>query len=352
MQDKNRMFLLSGMFIFFIIFIIFVFFYEKENKVMDVNTYYLPYKISKEFEKEIGDYLILGIIKNEEEHKRFMEVYDIYEDDAYLNYDYNYVHVAIKYDACSEDIKFSKIKKNDDKYDLIFKDRLSCGSVCGNEFVVFEIPIDKEVVDISKLNVVIKYDDSNQVNCVDDDIVVKKPILYLYPEKEMMVNVKFEHEENLLSTYPKYKNSWNVLAKKDGTLIDNSGREYYALYWDEKLKHEENFETGFFVKSENSIEFLENKLSEMGLTDREANEFIMFWLPIMEQGGDNLVHFHFTDDRQMQNKIYIEPAVDSLFRISIEIKKTDKEIKIKEQNIEKFERYGFSALEWGGTIIK
>ena len=91
---------------------------------------------------------------------------------------------------------------------------------------------------------------------------------------------------------------------------------------------------------------------EIGLTYKEANEFIMYWLPVMEKDGDNLVHFHFTEDREKQNKIYIEPAVDSLFRFMIEIKKVNKKVAIKEQKIEKFNRYGFSALEWGGTVIK
>ena len=183
-------------------------------------------------------------------------------------------------------------------------------------------------------------------------MVVKKPVLYLYPEKDMMVKVTFDNKDKLLSTYPKYKDEWNVFAKKDGKLIDENGREYYALYWDENITHKEKFETGFYVKSSDSIRFLEEKLFEMGFTDREANEFIMYWLPIMEQGGDNLVHFHFTEERQEQNKINIEPKVDSLFRVSIEIKKVNKKVSIKEQKLERFERYGFSALEWGGSIIK
>ena len=69
----------------------------------------------------------------------------------------------------------------------------------------------------------------------------------------MKVNVTFDNKNNLLSTYPKYKDKWSVMAKTDGTLIDDNGREYYALYWDESIKHKEKFETGFYVKSEDSI---------------------------------------------------------------------------------------------------
>ena len=348
-MNGNRNKILIIMFILFILFVVFVIFYEKENKVIDVNSYRVPYDVKEEL--NINDYKVLGIIKNEEEHDSFLKAYDLYDDDKYLNYDFNYVHVAIKYNSCGEEVLFNGTKKNNGKYELIFKDKLSCGSVCGEEITIFEIPIDKDVVDISKIDVVIKYDDSNQVNC-NSEITYKKPVMYFYPEKDINITVMFEHKDNLKTTYPKYENGWNLFVKENGTLIDKNGREYYALYWDELINHVENFETGFYVKSEESIKFLEEKLFEMGLTDREANEFIMYWLPIMEHDGDNLVHFHFTDDRERQNKIYIDPPVDSLFRFSMEIKKVNKKVNIKEQKIEKFNRYGFSALEWGGTVIK
>ena len=237
MKNKNRWTLLVIMFVLFILFCIFVFFYEKENKEIAVNTYYVPHNVEDIL--EVDDYKILGIIKSEEEHDAFIKNYGLYEDEEYLNYEFNYVHVAIKYNSCSEELFFNKVKEKDDKYEIVFKDKLSCDYACADEITIFEIPIDKEIVDISKLDVVIKYDDTNQVNCYSDDIVEKKPVLYLYPENDVMVHVEFEHEENLLTTYPKYENSWNVLAKKDGTLIDANGREYYALYWDEKIKHDE-----------------------------------------------------------------------------------------------------------------
>ena len=34
------------------------------------------------------------------------------------------------------------------------------------------------------------------------------------------------------------------------------------------------------------------------------------------------------------------------------VKKVDKEVSIKEQTFDRFERKGFSAVEWGGTIIE
>ena len=348
-MNKNKKKIIIGMIIFMLIFLPIVFYYETTNIEVESDIYYVSDKIQKNL--EIDGYKILDIVKSEEEYDKFINTYDLYSND-YKGNQNNYLYVAVNYDTCSEYVRFDRIKKNKDKYELVIINEISCDGDCTLDMKIFEIPIDKFITDKDKYTVTIDHQYTDDCDYDELDMTVKKPVLYLYPEEDMMVNVTFDNKDKLLSTYPKYKNEWNVFAKKDGTLIDENGRKYYALYWDENIKHEEKFKTGFYVKSKDSIKFLEEKLFEMGFTDREANEFIMYWLPIMEQGGDNLVHFHFTEDRQKQNKINIEPEVDSLFRVSIEIKKVKKKVSIKEQKIERFERYGFSALEWGGSIIK
>lgn len=347
-MSKNRKNIIIGMVLFMVVFIIFVIFYESNNIVAESQTYYLYDRMQDKF--DFVNYEILEIVENKEEFDKFINKYGLYSYDD-KDFRYNYIFVAIKSDSCLESVSFKKIKKNNNRYSLVFDDRRFCGGPCADRITIFEVQIDKSINDISLFDVVIDYDETDLEDC-EYLTRVDKPVLYLYPEEDMNVSVTFENKNTLLSTYPKYEEKWEIFAKKDGTLIDKRGREYYALYWDEKINHEEKFETGFYVKSEDSIEFLEEKLFEMGFTDREANEFIMYWLLIMEQGGDNLVHFHFTEERQEQNRIIIEPKIDSLFRVSIEIMKVNNEIFIEEQKIERFERVGFSALEWGGSIIE
>jgi uncharacterized protein YdhG (YjbR/CyaY superfamily) len=180
---------------------------------------------------------------------------------------------------------------------------------------------------------------------------IAKPVLYLYPKKKTKVTISFEHPELLETTYPKYDKKWVVEAHSDGSLYDSKNKYYYGLYWDEKKEHTVDFSSGFYVEKENAINFLEEKLKIIGLSDREANEFIMYWLPKMEENGNNLVHFEFTKDREKVNKINIEPKPDSMLRLGIVIKKVDKKVKIKAQKLEHFDRVGFSVVEWGGTII-
>jgi len=175
-----------------------------------------------------------------------------------------------------------------------------------------------------------------------------KPVLYLYPTEETNVTVTFAHPEYLTTTYPKYIKSWNVTAKPNGDLYDKDGKYYYALYWDEKRYNEVDFSSGFYVEGKDAIKFLEEKLTYIGLNDKERNEFIMYWLPIMEANDKNLVYFELTSEREAGNKLIIEPKPDSLLRISIHIKKVNQKINIKEQKLESFNRTGFAAIEWGG----
>ncbi len=175
-----------------------------------------------------------------------------------------------------------------------------------------------------------------------------KPVLYLYPEKETKVNITFEHPEYLKTTYPKFKNKWEVIASPNGDLKDKDGKYYYALYWDEVRYHEVDFKEGFYVTKENAIEFLEEKLTTIGLNPKERNEFIMYWLPILEKNEKNLVYFELTKEREQYNKLNILPKPDSMLRVAIHIKKVDSKKDIKEQKLETFKRNGFVAVEWGG----
>ena len=175
-----------------------------------------------------------------------------------------------------------------------------------------------------------------------------KPVLYLYPEKETNVTVKFEKPELLTTTYPKYIDSWNVKVSPDGDMKDKDGKYYYALYWDEKRYNEVDFSEGFYVESKDAIKFLEDKLTIIGLSDKERNEFIMYWLPFIETNKKNLIYFELTNERELGNKLIITPKPDSLLRVSIHIKKVNEKVNIKEQKLSTFTRVGFTAVEWGG----
>ncbi len=180
-----------------------------------------------------------------------------------------------------------------------------------------------------------------------------KPVIYLYPEEETEVSVKVELEGGgLTCTYPDYRDGWNVTAYPDGTIIDNAdGNEYYCLYWEGVGKADWDMSKGFVVKREDTADFLREKLAEMGLTPRESNEFIIYWLPLMQENECNLITFQ-TEQYEKNAVLDIDPVPDSLLRIFMVYEKCDPDTEIAPQEFEPFERNGFTVVEWGGSEIE
>lgn len=180
--------------------------------------------------------------------------------------------------------------------------------------------------------------------------VKKKPIIYIYPEEEMEVHVKLDLAGQLLHTYPAYpEEGWNVKAMPDGTLFDSeTNKEYYALFWEGTGDTYSNLETGFVVKGDETASFLEEKLELLGLNRREANEFIVFWLPEMENNAYNFIHFAqdiYTD----KAKLEISPKPETLIRVFMLFEPLKSVKEVNPQELPSVKRKGYTVVEWGGT---
>ena len=183
---------------------------------------------------------------------------------------------------------------------------------------------------------------------------VDKPIIYLYPTEETQVNVQLGNKEQITCSYPKYTTGWNVIAQPNGDLKDiDTNKNLYSLYYESdnvvKFKVEKD---GFIVKGEDSAEFLEEKLKILGLTDREVEEFIIYWLPKLESNKYNYIRFATREEIDANMPLIITPTPDTTIRVLMEYKRLENSIEVEEQKLESVERKGFIAVEWGGTEIK
>ena len=95
---------------------------------------------------------------------------------------------------------------------------------------------------------------------------------------------------------------------------------------------------------------MEKTLAEIVLTEKEANEFIIYWLPQMEHNAYNLISFQ-TDVYEDTAKLEITPEPDSLLRVFMVWKPVEKPAEIEPQTFEPFIRKGFTAIEWGGAKV-
>lgn len=265
--------------------------------------------------------------------------------------DYDYLLISIKYDSCGEiNIKPVGYTIKNGVVNVVVQYEDTCGGPCPLSYYNYVLKIKKNttITDIDY-----EYQNVSKKKCKEDPYVTKKPIIYLYPTEETNVVVKLSNPEKLTTTYPKYTNSWNVTAKPDGTLIDNStNRELYGLYWEGIDNGAKQTNEGFVIKGTDTIEFLEEKLSILGLNAKESEEFIIYWLPILEKNNYNYIRFSTKEEIENYMKLDVTPKPDTTIRIIMNYKPLDKKINVKEQILTPQQRKGFTLVEWGGSQIK
>ena len=301
--------------------------HNQNEDIMNVNS-------NKELENQL--------FTNYEDFSNVIENSNVSEED-FKNY--NYYLFSISYDSCSEsNITPTNYKIGKDKIIITVEYESSCG-VCPKEYLYYVLKLKK---DIPEKEIQLDYKVVKKEQC--DPNVDYKPIIYLYPEEETEIEVKFLKEENLLLSYPEYKNSWKVLADKDG-ILKIGDREYYGLYWEGKNHKMKQQEDGFVVEKENIISFLEEKLKILGLNDKELDEFIIYWLPILEKNQYNYIRFETMEEINNYMPISITPEPDNIIRILMDYKPLQEKIEVKEQELVSPIRNGFTVVEWGGSLI-
>ena len=113
---------------------------------------------------------------------------------------------------------------------------------------------------------------------------------------------------------------------------------------------EYDFSQGFCVPGGDTAAFLEDALAQLGLTRREANEFIVYWLPQMERNAYNLIAFQ-SDTYTDHAVLTVTPEPDSVLRVFMAWKPLKSAIDLPAQDLPAFSRDGFTVVEWGGAQV-
>jgi hypothetical protein len=181
-----------------------------------------------------------------------------------------------------------------------------------------------------------------------------KPVIYLYPTQIQKTLVKLMFNGQLMFTYPQYDQTisgWNVTTNPDGTIIGSDDKTYSYIFWDGVMNFNDfRFDKGFIVPGDKTSEFLQGILPKIGLIPKEYNEFIVYWTPKLKNNKYNLIYFagkEYTDNAKLE----VTPTPDSLLRVYMVYKPLDNPIQIEPQVFPKFERKGFTVIEWGGREL-
>ncbi|MEF3255565.1 MAG: hypothetical protein K6348_08410, partial [Deferribacterales bacterium] len=177
--------------------------------------------------------------------------------------------------------------------------------------------------------------------------IVKKPALYIYPEKDSNVEVKLNPMGKIIKTIPKYKEIWKVKVSKDG-LIDG---KYIYLFYEAELFFPVNPPAeGWVIPYSELKNWFEIHLPKIGLNVRETKDFMDYWLKSLEPAKYYIVKIL---DREWVNKnlaLEIKPEPKKFLRLIFYFEPTEREVTLREPKIEPFIRDGFTAVEWGGIV--
>lgn len=187
-------------------------------------------------------------------------------------------------------------------------------------------------------------------------VMAEKPVIYVYSKDTTDITLKLKTDGKLTFTYPAYNDAWKVKATPKGDLLVGKNT-YPYLFWEGNIQLSQNSvntSEGFIVTKENLISFFENKLSGMGLNQKEQTDFITYWCPRMSNNESCYVRFLFNKEVEKYASLDVNPLPDNLFRVFMvwtDAAKIDFNACFREQKLLSTKRTGLTVIEWGGSEI-
>lgn len=181
-----------------------------------------------------------------------------------------------------------------------------------------------------------------------------KPVIYLYPTKKQNIKVNVKPEGPFTVTIPEIGKGWNVTATPDGRIYDRKTKqEYPYLFWESADSGEPaDMSEGFVVEGSEVASFFREKLSYIGLNEKEINDFLEFWEPKLSGSPYAFITFYSSERINSEAPLTVSPKPDSVIRVYFDYVLLDEAIEVREQTLEKGERKGFTVTEWGGRLHK
>lgn len=178
-----------------------------------------------------------------------------------------------------------------------------------------------------------------------------KPVIYLYPTKDMNVLVKVEPNGGFKKTEPAYNNGWNVWATTKSELTNLAdGASYPYLFWEGKAYNYAIPDKGFVLKRENVARDMKILLARLGLNEKESNDFMEFWQPKLEVKPYVYVTFVSQEVFDELAPLTVTPKPDKVIRVFMDYTPLDNYMYVAPLKIMTPERAGFTVVEWGGRL--
>ncbi len=185
-------------------------------------------------------------------------------------------------------------------------------------------------------------------------LVLRKPVLYLYPAERQRVRVTLDIDGELSAQYPRLRDgAWEMIASPDGSLLEPAtGRRYGYLFWEARCTRplDIDLEQAHTVHREDAPSFLERVADRFALNHRERTDFVTYWLPALEHNGVSVVQL-LDNDAATGAHLAIVPEPDTLIRLFMVFRAAHDHEVTGDPDLPQRTRRGFTAVEWGGSNL-
>lgn len=177
-----------------------------------------------------------------------------------------------------------------------------------------------------------------------------KPVVYLYPELPTYISVKVGADVRI--SEPEYNDGWKGIAFPNGKILVGSSL-YDSLFWEGQGQgtYPEIGNKGFLVKQQDIEQTLRSQLQQLGLNQKESDDFMEFWLPLMPDTPYIRLTWLGTEDMNRLAPLTLSKKPDTLIRIFLDFEGLNSPKPLVRQNLSHPERTGFTVVEWGGLRI-
>ena len=183
-----------------------------------------------------------------------------------------------------------------------------------------------------------------------EDILARKPAIYLYPETTIQVKVDLFLKGEITVSEPLYGNGWDVIAYPNGAIESTEGKHDY-LFYEAKLDKIDLPQKGWCIDFDSIESWMTKTLDKLGLNEKESGEFKEYWLdtlPFMPFYEIRLLSQEYIDDYM---GLEISPAPDTIIRVHLYFEGISNYTSIENPIISKPVRNGFTVVEWGGFLV-
>lgn len=180
-----------------------------------------------------------------------------------------------------------------------------------------------------------------------------KPVIYLYPQETMQIEVNVEPTDGISISDPEIGDGWKVVATPDSRIFNYADRGVYPyLFWEGFAADFVTPEEGFVIAENEVSDFFDEKLAVLGLNQTEIADFKEFWVPRLSGQPYYFITFVPQEDFEKYAPLSVTPEPDSVIRVFFDYQGLDEAVEVKEQSLATPVREGFTVVEWGGRLYR